>query len=58
MSKNKVVNNLSFLVIEYIVSESSELIMGHMGADVGWSYTKDVMESIPVQLRDCACSLL
>lgn len=46
---------------EYIVSISSEfIIMGNMEADVdaSWSYMKDVMESIPVQVEDCACSLL
>lgn len=47
---------------EYIVSTiSSEfIIMGKMEADVdaSWSYMKDIMESIPVQVEDCTCSLL
>lgn len=46
---------------ECIVSISSEfIIMGKIEADVdaSWSYMKDVMESIPVQVEDCTCSLL
>lgn len=58
-SKNKVFNNLSFPVIGYIFSGSSELIIiGSVGENVGWSYMKEVMANIPVKLRDCTCSLI